>query len=280
MKVIGYEDNNRVAIKKRYQDNDNDFCLNESLKKVVDSLMVSKPLWEFEIEQPYMGNRSTAITIKQDDEELGSVLWKYVGSEYKYYVTNDRIADQMSRRGGYSTKSADKALLKINKTFSRASLREKMDKMYETVNGQISGATRRKHYELRELRNAVDKHALAYVQTIVWPMFVEYMEKNDPTVYNTILKRDVVQDEMNHVHEIEKSFASGEALLVLREGSVYIVKSGEEFKAYHDSNLPEHVKLNLGMLKLVEDKTFIAGMGFRASDTMFVVMQEKEDGQV
>lgn len=280
MKVIGYENNNRVVVKQRYKADPNDFELFKPLKPVLDELLISRPLWEFEVEQPYTTNKATAIAIKQDGEELGWVAWKYVGSEHKYFVTNDRIANSMERRNGYSTSNDKKALNKIKKMFSRASLSEKMEKVQETLKSQMNSAGQRKHYELRELRSTVDKHALAYIQTVVWPTFVEYMEKHEPTVYNTILKRDEVQDEMSHITAIHKEFSEGNALLVLREGSMYSVKSKEGFKIYNDNDLPEHVKLKLGMLKLVEDKTFITNMGFRSSESAFVVTQEKEDGQV
>ena len=74
---------------------------------------------------------------------------------------------------------------------------------------------------------------------------------------------------------ISDTVQNGKALLVVREGSVYIVKSKEGLKTYNDSDLPDHMRLKLGMLKLIEDKQYVTDVGFRANSDVFAVLNEE-----
>lgn len=281
MQVIGYENNNRVVAKHRIADNHNDFKLCQGLEPLLNALLIERPAWTFRVEQPYTNNSAVEFAIIQDDEELGVVRWAWAAGEYKYYVSNDRINDARQRGRGYTTKDMRKAVLKIKKMFSAQTVTEKLEKAEDEAQAKLNATFQRKHREYYNSKSAVDKQALAYVQEIGWEEFVNYIRENDPTTMNTILKCAELKSERAYMESVNNAFHRGEALLVVQEGSRYIVKSKDGMKIHNDDDLPDHMRPKLGMLKLVEKETYITNSGFRAGDTMFVVTaEEKKDEQV
>ena len=188
MNVIGFENNNRVVATIKNANKPVDFKVLEPLSTLLNRLLIERPLWEFRVEQPYYGDGAQIIAIYQDGEGLGSVQWGWVGGSNKYIVSNERISNQMQRGRGYSTKDIDKAVLKVKKMFSQASLAEKIDKASETLDSAMGSVNHHKFHELRNTENAVRKHMLDYVQTVGWGAFVAHMEKTDVVVTNTISK--------------------------------------------------------------------------------------------
>lgn len=275
MNVIGFENNNRVVATIKNANKPVDFKVLEPLSTLLNRLLIERPLWEFRVEQPYYGDGAQIIAIYQDGEGLGSVQWGWAGGSNKYIVSNERISNQRQRGKGYSTKDIDKAVLKVKKMFSQASLAEKIDKASETLDSAMGSVNHNKFYELRNTENAVRKHMLDYVQTVGWGAFVAHMEKTDVVVTNTIGKLKKLEQEADHMKAISDTVQNGKALLVVREGSVYIVKSKEGLKTYNDSDLPDHMRLKLGMLKLIEDKQYVTDVGFRANSDVFAVLNEE-----
>jgi len=282
MKVIGYENNNRVTAKQRLQ-SDEDFRLCAPLEMLMNILLVDKPLWSFVVEQPYMGNKATDITIVQDDEELGTVQWAWAGGEHKYRVENDRINNERERGRGYTTKDVSKAVLKIKKMFNALSVREKVEKAAEKAEGEMTGRVGRHNREYLNLKNLVERQMVSYVNDHAWAAFVNHLRENDQTTFNTVQKRDEVYEEVQYMQKLGQDTAGGKTLLVLREGARYIVKSveggNEKVNIYDDNDLPEFMKPKLGLLKLVEDKSYVTNTGFRVDSVTFIVEGEK-DGQV
>ena len=160
MNVIGFENNNRVVATIKNANKPVDFKVLEPLSTLLNRLLIERPLWEFRVEQPYYGDGAQIIAIYQDGEGLGSVQWGWVGGSNKYIVSNERISNQRQRGRGYSTKDIDKAVLKVKKMFSQASLAEKIDKASETLDSAMGSVNHNKFYELRNTENAVRKHML------------------------------------------------------------------------------------------------------------------------
>ena len=145
----------------------------------------------------------------------------------------------------------------------------------------MNQASSRMGSQYRQTQHAVESAALRYVVNgPAWDAFVKYAENMDRTVFNTIRKREELKTEVDEIKKVNTAFVNNKALLVVRDGSVYIVKSynSDQPTVMTDDTLPFHVRGKLGMLKLVEKEHYIAGMGFRADDDTFIVMnEEKED---
>lgn len=280
MKVIGYENNNRVFAHST-STKDEDFAVHDKLEVLLNDMLYEKPLWEFKVHQPYMNLKANLITVMQDGEELGTVQYRHIQGKSKYYITNYRIAAQKARSNGYATLDKSKAMLTIKKMFSKLSNTEIIDKAVEVARDRLTETDRHKHYERRQAEEAINKRALAYVESVAAAEFAEYLRTTDVTAYNTIAKRDTLRAECVFTGDVQKALVAGNASVVCVSGPVYIVKCGADVLSYTDDTLPESMKPRLGMLKLVDEKHYITGIGFRASQNTFVVLnEEKADEQV
>ena len=55
------------------------------------------------------------------------------------------------------------------------------------------------------------------------------------------------------------------------------VNTGYETHSYTDATLPDHIRGALGLLKLIEDKDSIDGVGARVHANLYYVMDKKEE---
>ena len=281
MQVIGYENNNRVTVKQRVSGNHDDVKLCQALELLVNILLVDKPLWSFQVEQPYANNnRAVGLVILQDYEPLGTVQWVWSGGQHKYRIENDRINEARERGRGYITKDVSKAVLRIKKDFSKLSLSEKLEKAVERADDEMQTTLHRHHRDYISTKSAVEKKMVEYAQTHAHEAFLKHLLETDITAYNTVARRNDLYEEVQYMQRIRSDTASGNTLLVLREGSVYIVKSKGTVATYNDNDLPEYMRPKLGMLKLVEDKCYVTSVGFRVDETTFIVEGEKDEQQV
>jgi hypothetical protein len=275
IKVIGYENNNRIEVK---GDNlPDEVQLDAHLKPVLDALLIDKPLWTFQLGGVHYRGSDTmrTIHIQKDGEVLGYVRRGYVGRKDKYLVGNERIDKQMQRRSYYSTADVSKAIAKIKKTFSSQTVFEIMAKAEQQASEAMYDTRQKKWYEHTHIRNHVDKAAVTFINGAGRQMFLEHVQVHDPKIAEQVVKGDEVYQEYLRMDEMSKSLQSSKALVITQKDSVYNVKSGDNIVRYTDAGLPEWIKPKLGMLKLVEDDQYITNCGFRVSDTTFVVMNEE-----
>lgn len=274
-KLIGYENNNRVEVTGK--DLPDEMKLDPKLKPILDTFMVDKPLWTFQVTgQQWRGHDMfRTINILKDGEVLGYVRRGYVGREDKYLVGNERIDKQMERRSYYSTADVSKAISKIKKTFSSQTVAEIMDKAEKEAGEAMHDCRQKKWYEYSHLKSHVDKAAVEFVNGAGRNLFLEYALTHNPKAAEHIVDKDMKHQEYERMTEIESALANLKAFVVTQKDSVYNVKSGSNIVRYTDATLPEFMKPKLGMLKLVDEKQYITGCGFKVSDTTFVIMPEE-----
>lgn len=277
-KMIGYEGNNRVEVV-----GDKDYPeamqLDPKLKPILDTFMVDKPLWTFQVTgRHYRGSEFLRqVNILKDGEVLGYVKRGYMGGQDKYFVGNERIGKQMERRSYYSTSDVSKAIAKVKKTFSNQTVTEILDKAEHAVGESMYDCRQKKWYEYTHQKNKVDKAALEFVEGAGHDAFREFIQVHDPQVAESLDKKIAAHQEYLRMQEIEKAHEDGKAYVVSRKDSVYNVKQGDNIVRYTDTTLPEFMRGKLGLLKLVEDKTYVTGCGFRVNEDTFVVLPEENE---
>jgi hypothetical protein len=63
----------------------------------------------------------------------------------------------------------------------------------------------------------------------------------------------------------------GASLLVVLDGSQYIVRYASEVKLFDADTVPDDVRVKVGMLKLTEPQQVVDGLGVRVSNEVFIV---------
>lgn len=277
MPIKGYEDQPRVFEGKYIQRDKVEAHVHEKMKPLLDKLLIEKPLWSFEVNNPDWAAAAYDLRVIEDGETLGTIRWTYHGTSYKYAVNNDRIRQKSARSQAYMTKEISKAIFRVKKDFYAETIGERVEKAAEQVGNLLDQGVRRKSSETSGAKNAVQRGAYSWVNNVAFPQFIQYLHEHDQTMYNTYIKGQELEQELHHVTHISNNWKNGNTILVLRNDSGYIMRDNNESQRVTDAELPNEVRMKLGMLKLVENEQFISGIGFKANEDAFVILKEKEE---
>jgi hypothetical protein len=251
---------------------------NASLYHVI-SPFLSRPGWKFVAMQNEVRGRDNAVicmgfVIYDENETLGTVKVDYKGRNYAIIVNNDRIIAKRERGSGYATQDTTKAILAIRKHFYRKEKSERLDKAHTAVAQLINSESYDKERTKRQAWEHVYAHAKEFVE-----MNMEMYVRDFPVIAPRLGKAHEADAEMKTVEDIKKLFNKGSSLLVVRDGSEYIVRQGAEVKVYDDDSLPFEVRSKLGMLKLVDKGQMISDVGCKVDAEVFVVITPQQEQQ-
>lgn len=255
------------------------------LAELVRRLSVDQPTWQFKL---FNHQRKVEyVEILQDGQLLGSVAWRYLGYNqgYGFFVTNERIANQMARGNGYKTTNIDKAATKIKKMFKAKSLAELATEAdtaaQQTLAECETTLTHTAYQQTRVIQEAANK----YVMGAGFDIFLRYvhneMNPSDSAKIKTALdERTDLHNKVRIVGDTKRAFANGDAVVITRADNQYICgrrtsDTEGKLKTYTDADLPDAWRGKLGMLKLVEPKHYIENVGGRMSENTFVVLDEQ-----
>jgi hypothetical protein len=240
--------------------------------RFINVLAKLHPSWTFE----FTSGRDVKVT--SDGELMGQVGERWHGSRMAYYVSNDRIREQRSRGSCYNTESIDKACDKVKKMFAPRTIQERaklgMDKAREVIENQW----RDKSYRRRQHNSHLDSAKLDYANYMEAQFLLWLREKNKTDTLEHKRAYDELTLDMQTIEGIGNQFKNNRSALVVLADGKYIVKIQDNVQLYDDTTLPVELRGKLGMLKLVENKQMIEGIGCRAEAEVFVlVMDEVKD---
>ena len=249
---------------------------NESLYHVL-SPFLSRPGWKFVGMQNEVRGREDAVicmgfVIFDEYEALGTVKVDYKGRNYAVIVSNERINAKRERGSGYATNDTAKAVLAIRKHFYRKEKTERLNKAREAAAMLINSES----YDKLRTKQQAWEHVYAHAKEFVSMNMGLYLA-DFPAITPRVAKAHEADAEMKTVDDIKNSFHKGSALLVVRDGSEYIVRLGGEVKVYDDNSLPFEIRSKLGMLKLVDKGQMISDVGCKVDAEVFVVIPQQQE---
>lgn len=147
---------------------------------------------------------------------------------------------------------------------------ERLSKAHKAASDVLEKETNGKEYEAGRLHSQVFADAKEFAAINMSLYFQQF-----PAREKLQTKYISQQAEFLTVKEIRDFFDKGGATLVVLDGAQYITQTGETVQNYTDDTLPYHMRMKLGMLKLVEDKQMISDVGCRVDSTTYVVTAEK-----
>ena len=253
---------------------------------VVQRLAVLNPLWRFVVESVTYDNSTEPQSLKATDfqvmeagEVLGTISKEYHGRNYVIQISNERISKDRTRRGGYRTADADKAILKAKKMFFKLKPNERIEKAVKDASSVMSQQSRRKDREKNEHESNVRTAAYKFIMGTGFPVFLEHIktlaESEQIKINKARTENDRIGVEMLTIEKIKSQFESGKTALVIKDGGKYLVKIGDKIDLFDDNTLPDDMRGKLGMLKLVEAEQFISDTGCRINDEVFVLIVEE-----
>lgn len=254
------------------------------MKPFVEALALKYPQWEFvECDSRSRwdadGNNypeADGFQIMDRREELGKIRvdhWCRAGE--RYWVDNFRIDATRERGRGFKTKHMDKAIKHVSKYFGIRNTTELIEQAEEIADRIKRNVMNNLQSEMHLTWNKLDDHAANFLMQN-WDKFAEYMQKLGAHAEAVASYPEAYR---NHAEgrKIDRLIYEGKAWLVNIVNSDYIVKQGETVSIMDSDKLPNIVRRNLGMLKLVQDKEIISNVGIRIDESTYYVVGESSE---
>jgi hypothetical protein len=213
-----------------------------------------------------------SLNVYEGREKLGSIGITSGRSGTKYVVNCARISAKRKRGNAQETGDLKKAVAAMAKNFGTATHTEKMREVHEKLGNQlVSGyLARERDYQgtMRNLHRYMEPYIFEHLDEIVEAVNAKAPSKLDPEVIKNL------KEEQDMVKEISDKHRTPDGVAVLITDNAYILSESANdapivLKA---EQLPEAMRRNLGMLKLLDDGHFLAGVGYRSNSSMFFVL--------
>ena len=259
-----------------------------ALERVALRLVKRNPKWKLVVDGWPVNTdgkrRVKKFWVYQGSERLG---WVATGHNYTTNgpsITFDSPALSMNReRKQYNeTSSEDTAVRVIEKNFFAKPLEQVLLEQIGVSRGVIQEFHENKQRVLRGLREDINPSILRYVwdniDTLRGELVANY-GATDRLIDDTL----AAQEALENITPISKATRSEHGwvahMVLIREGTYYTYEFGAELPpivSYTTDTLPPNIKGKLGMLKLVEAKNLITGVGARINENTYVVLEGTE----
>lgn len=253
------------------------------LAETIRRLAPMYPLWQFVALNMNEVNEVDTFKVFANKEELGSIYRTIVRGYSAIAVSNHRISDSRLRGSAYTTKDVDKAVLKVKKMFAPLNPKERLTEARKEAGGFLTQQMHSKHRQLDSSRHYAREAMLQYVIDVGYAGFLAHVQTlasgQREKVLEHVESEARLSMEVKSIEEIRQKFDTGVAALIVRDSGKYLVKIDDNVQIYDDNTLPENMKRNLGMLKLVDAGFFLSGIGCRVNDEVFVVSADEEKEQ-
>lgn len=260
--------------------------LHPDLEPVFDKLLRDRPTWRFKSHENIHtgGDRGSVVrhavnfTIFDGEEELGK-LWRdthWHNNEVRFCFNNFRLQQERQRNSVSYTTKPDVAVKRITKAFHMKTPSERAVGAQTAVRDVVDSLVQEASSPIRRTKSIIEQEFYNYATTHwdeVKHMLGDRVDKIDlPNLVQTY----------NDAAHMREAVSQGNGVNVqLEPNGTYStsrpVNIGYETNSYTDTTLPDHIRGALGLLKLVEDKNAIDGVGARVSATLYYVMDKKEE---
>lgn len=259
------------------------------LRTVVWELATRNPTWRFfatdgrvvgsnlSPEERYF--QATVLTVRQDDEVLGTLSHVIYRRKHCIGVGNPRIGKELDYGEIMRTSNPAKALQIAKKYFTKASVSEKVEAANKIAVNLLNNLVFTHDRRVSDLRAPIDLAVKKYIYDEGLAAFKGHLA-SIPTGEKTLNNLDKyfeAKEEANIVADIVTLFKQKQTCMVVLDGGTYIVKNpNESMCTYDDTDTPENVRRKIGLLKLVTAGLIIKDVGVRVADNVFVITTDEE----
>lgn len=253
------------------------------LVSTITKLAPMYPLWQFVVPKVHMGDEVNTFEVMTNGQKLGSITRMRHGQDYVVAVSNHRISESRTRGSEYKTKDVDKAVLKVKKTFFPRNPKERLAEAHAEADRLLNRQENGKQRAVNNHEYNIKEAMLSYVLGAGYEGFLANVQTLEPRFRDVVLAHIEAEKELRmevkSIEEIRRQFENQIAALIVRDSGKYLVRIDDNVQIYDDNTLPESMKRNLGMLKLVDAGFFLSGVGCRVNDEVFVVSANEEKEQ-
>jgi hypothetical protein len=248
------------------------------LEPLLTSLINRNPQWTFVAisgnyhERLSDGSRvrlATKFNVLEKREVLGFIGYdrSYTRGD-QWVVGNERISATKDRQAYTKTTKLDVALRHVKKHFSPKTTDEYFEKAVQEVSENLNRLTSRANQDTRGYYNSLQATFAQYARDN-WESFVSTL--NEEGKLNCAKYLDA-HTRLDQTEALKKLHNTGEAYTILIKDNEYIIRNKGGTTVCPTEQLPQEMKLKLGMLKLVAVNTVVDGMGYRATEDSYVII--------
>lgn len=256
---------------------DRDIELHPEVEPLLNKLFKERPTWRYKSTQRAYGGgemRVTRFTIYDGDEDLGEVWMDthWNTKEVRFYFTNFRL-ERNRQRTSYTTKP-DVALKRIVKAFHMRTPKERAADAVSSVREIASHLLSEASWPVRRAKTVIEKALVEYA--------VNHWDEVQP-----MLGPDAKVIDLPGLAQAERearfiadavSKGVGVCLRIEPNGTYSAsrpVGDTYDVEIYSEATLPDHIRGALGLLKLMEDKNSIEGVGLRVNRNLYFILDKK-----
>lgn len=216
------------------------------------------------------------LRVYENREEIGVLnLTTHTRSDTKYVLSNARIAEGRKRGNGTETKDAKKALRLMAKTFGAKTVSEKLAEIDAKLYGSMAGG----HANISDLYNRVWHNITKHLHDYVFNNFeqVSAAAINAGAKAEDVKELPELRDGLDIAKKLYEAYTANDGWTVFINVGTYVVQDRgcNNTKLYTSDTLPGFFKRSVGMLKLVENATFLRDVGFRLNENVFFILKEE-----
>ena len=236
-------------------------------------LAQARPQWKFVTSRRYMAGEAMfnvhTFDVYEGSAKLGRIWKSYESRGDVICIDNDRMSNNRQRGSSTNTQDLNKAFKLVTKNFHGPTIDELVQGTLEktsTVVGMLAGRHIRDFdNKYRGIANFLEKYTMGNWEHIkqlaidagVSPTALDGMAES----YQAKLATD----------EIAVSLGTGKGATVMLRGDEYVVVTNGVTSIFDTDHLPSHIKRSLGILKMVENHTYIEGHGARVDKDKFFI---------
>jgi hypothetical protein len=257
--------------------------VNAHTQLLIDKLLLHRPTWEFWATDYPSGDGTSSFVhsrfdIMSDGERLGWIgtdrHWR--SGESRYEFDCDRLKLKRQKSSTPHTKDLNKAAKAILGSMYNQTPAERSAIARGTVMSAVSRRVQGAEHGYRMPREALTPHMVEFVAAH-WEEFSAIpMDKQLDGARAVLLeKREALKDAIT----ISEPFAANTGAVLIDTGSAYIVsKAGDQSTArtLRLEEMSDKLKGSLGILKLLDPKHYAPGIGIRADETTYYVVDADE----
>lgn len=263
-------------------DLDRPIIIHAEVEPLLNRLSKERPTWRFKSDETFFTSpfiRSARnFTIYDGDEALGRLWLEFAYSDGtpRFYFDNFRLEKKRQKSAAnYSTKP-DVAVKRILKAFHLKTPKERATEAFSEVRKLMQTVHSDAHWPLRRVKNIIEGSIFNYVVKH-WDTIKHELE-GDAGKYDL---PTMIQNNNDAEELIEAATDGGGVAIRVEANNTYLVcrpESGSFLTAVHtDDTLSDHLRTGMGLLKLMEDGTHIAGVGIRINRNLYFVMDKSGD---
>jgi hypothetical protein len=239
-------------------------------------LAQARPQWKFVTYRRSISDTSSTIKfnismfdVYEGSAKLGRIWKSYENRGDVISIDNDRMSSSRQRGSCHTTQDLKKAFKLVTKNFHGPTIAELVQETLEKTNssvGMLAGKHMREFEgKYRGLSNFLEAYTMKNWEHIkqlaidagISPITLDGMAEAHQAKLAT--------------QDIAVSLGTGKGATVMLRGDEYVVVINGVTSICDTDHLPPHIKRSLGILKMVENHTYIEGHGARVDKDKFFI---------